>query len=330
MLGSPPPPIDDVRKPRSDGEKSRERLLVAGLALFSERGFARTSTREIALAAGANVASISYYFGDKAGLYRSVFAELMPHDLRDLSRIMAPGRPLRAALHDMFGTLLAPLREGAMARQCMHMWLREMLEPTGVWQAHLEQMVTPAHAALTRLLARALEQPSPTRETGRLAICVVGLALQTAVQQEVIERLDRDTLASPAAVDEWIERLADYAVAMVEAERVRLQRPTPAGQWRSPAPAESKSAASKSTESKSAESKSTESKSAESKPAGARATRANQATQSSASGSAAGVQAATTASAARSGKPAEASGRRRSVRGPTPVSPSTTPRKKRT
>ena len=119
MLGSPPPPIDDVRKTRSDGEKSRERLLVAGLALFSERGFARTSTREIALAAGANVASISYYFGDKAGLYRSVFAELMPHDLRDLSRIMAPGRPLRAALHDMFGTLLAPLREGAMARQCI-------------------------------------------------------------------------------------------------------------------------------------------------------------------------------------------------------------------
>jgi AcrR family transcriptional regulator len=215
---------DDGRKTRSDGEKSRERLLLAALALFSQRGFARTSTREIALAAGANVASISYYFGDKAGLYRTVFDELMPHDLRDLSRITAPGRDLRSALHDLFSTLLAPLREGATARQCMHMWLREMLEPTGVWQAHLDEMVEPAHAALTGLLARALDAPEATHDIGRLAICVVGLALQTAVQQDVIERLDPDTLASTSAVDDWIERLTDYALAMVEAERARLRR----------------------------------------------------------------------------------------------------------
>jgi len=40
-----------------------------------EQGFAKTSIREIALAAQANVASISYYFGDKAGLYRAVFSD---------------------------------------------------------------------------------------------------------------------------------------------------------------------------------------------------------------------------------------------------------------
>ena len=68
-----PPPADDGRKSRSDGVQSRERLLMAAMRLFAEQGFAKTSTREIALAAGTNIASISYYFGDKAGLYRAAF-----------------------------------------------------------------------------------------------------------------------------------------------------------------------------------------------------------------------------------------------------------------
>ena len=63
------------RPQRSDGEQSRERLLHAALALFAEHGFAKTSTREIAEAAGTNLAAISYYFGDKAGLLTAVATE---------------------------------------------------------------------------------------------------------------------------------------------------------------------------------------------------------------------------------------------------------------
>ena len=41
------------------------RLFSAALRLFAENGFAKTSIRQIAEAAGANTAPISYYFGDK-------------------------------------------------------------------------------------------------------------------------------------------------------------------------------------------------------------------------------------------------------------------------
>lgn len=60
---------------RTDSVVARERLLHSGLRLFAQQGFTKTSTRELAEAAGVNVASISYYFGDKAGLYRAVFME---------------------------------------------------------------------------------------------------------------------------------------------------------------------------------------------------------------------------------------------------------------
>jgi AcrR family transcriptional regulator len=47
---------------------AREDLLATGRALFSQKGFDATSTREIAAAAGCNLALINHYFGSKEGL----------------------------------------------------------------------------------------------------------------------------------------------------------------------------------------------------------------------------------------------------------------------
>ena len=68
-----PPPVKHSCS--SEPDPARARLVRAGLRLFAQQGFAATTTRELAQAAGVNVASISYYFGDKAGLYRAVFFE---------------------------------------------------------------------------------------------------------------------------------------------------------------------------------------------------------------------------------------------------------------
>ena len=48
-----------MRKQRSDGAEARAHLLRAALRLFSEKGFAKTSTRDIAQATGANLGAIS-------------------------------------------------------------------------------------------------------------------------------------------------------------------------------------------------------------------------------------------------------------------------------
>ena len=126
-----PPPSDEGRKARSDGVQSRERLLHAAMRLFAEQGFAKTSTREIALAAGTNIASISYYFGDKAGLYRAAFTEPAPKPHEDLADFTNPALTPRESLPAFFGQLLGPLKQGDLARMCMRLYYPEMLEPTG-------------------------------------------------------------------------------------------------------------------------------------------------------------------------------------------------------
>jgi AcrR family transcriptional regulator len=217
---------DAGRKIRSDGAQSRERLLLAAMRLFAGQGFAATSTREIALAAGTNIASISYYFGDKAGLYRAAFSALAPRAGDDMAAFTDPGATLRESLQAFYAMLLAPLKHGDLARLCMRLWFREMLEPTGVWLEEIDNGIKPAHAGLMLVLGRHLQVDQPGDDVARLAFCVVGLAMQMMVTRDVIEQLTPQLLAGDAAIDSWIARLVDYAEAMVHAEQARMTAQT--------------------------------------------------------------------------------------------------------
>src|SRR5436190_19970491 len=53
-------------------EPGREKVLVAGLELFGERGYDATSIAEIGLRAGIAKSVLYHYFGSKAGLYEEV------------------------------------------------------------------------------------------------------------------------------------------------------------------------------------------------------------------------------------------------------------------
>ena len=226
-MEKPPTPGEDARKSRSDGVQSRERLLLTAMRLFAEQGFARTSTREIALAAGTNVASISYYFGDKAGLYRAAFTEPSPCLRRDRSSA-SPVLPLRAALHAFYAELLEPLKQGDLARLAMRLWYREMLEPTGLWEEEIDSGIKPAYAELVQMLGHHL-QAEHDDDLARLAFSIVGMAMQLMVARDVIEQIRPQLLATDAAIDTWMSRLAEDAEALVQAEQRRraARAPTP-------------------------------------------------------------------------------------------------------
>jgi AcrR family transcriptional regulator len=63
-----------VQEPSSD-TGSKDRLLRAARSCIAEQGFATTSSRDIARAAGANVASINYHFGSKEALVNEALGQ---------------------------------------------------------------------------------------------------------------------------------------------------------------------------------------------------------------------------------------------------------------
>ena len=217
-------PADDARKPRSDGEQSRLRLLDAAKRLFGEQGFSKTSTREIAQAANANVAAISYYFGDKAGLYQACFASICPPAESNIAQFNPPHFTLRESLQGYYGQMIAPLLAGEDAEVLIKLFYREMLEPTGLWQSEIDNNIKPEHQALVGVLCRHLGLARPSDDVHRLAYAIVGMGIQILIGRDVVNQITPHMLASPAAIAQWGEYLVDFAEALVNAEKIKLQQ----------------------------------------------------------------------------------------------------------
>lgn len=81
-----------------DSERGhRERLLEAAIDCLRERGYARTTARDLVAASGTNLASIGYHFGSKEGLLNAAVGEAFQRWLKPLVALAAepgPATPL--------------------------------------------------------------------------------------------------------------------------------------------------------------------------------------------------------------------------------------------
>lgn len=82
----------------------RDRILAAAAELFSERGYARTSTARLAAAADVPQGLIFYHFGTKEGLLLTLIREQSTQRLADLVPADPPADP-RVALAQLWTTL---------------------------------------------------------------------------------------------------------------------------------------------------------------------------------------------------------------------------------
>lgn len=206
---------------RIDGEESRQRILDAALKLFATLGFEKTSTRRIAQTAQVNISAIAYYFGDKAGLYRTVFTEAMGKPVDDIARFANPAISLEQALSGFFHGFITPLKQGELSRLCMRLHMREMIEPTGLWQAEIDNSIAPHQQALLAVLQRHLGLNAVDLDLQRLAFCIVAMGVHLYTARDVTERIVPALTANAEALDQMQARITFFAMQLVAAEAER-------------------------------------------------------------------------------------------------------------
>lgn len=81
---------------------TKKRILLAAKELFEEKGFDRTTVREVAAKAGANVALINYHFGSKENLLTAIVEEMTSETRLKLTDIqnsaLGPAEKLRQVI----------------------------------------------------------------------------------------------------------------------------------------------------------------------------------------------------------------------------------------
>ena len=210
--------------PPAGGASARERLLRHATGIFAAKGFAAASTREICEAAGVNVASIHYYFGDKAGLYRETLLEPITEVIAACGAFDDPALPFEESMRRLLGPILdlAPGdQDAAFEAQVMRLHLREMLEPSGAFREVVEQTIAPAHRALTGLLARHCGLAAPDDDVHQLAFAVVAMARDYCLSREMMKLLAPGVLSRSRSGEQILERLVGYARALLDQEIAR-------------------------------------------------------------------------------------------------------------
>lgn len=206
------------------GVRAKERLMEEATRIFAEKGFAKAATREICQAAGANVAAIHYYFGDKAGLYRAVLLHPIEEVQAAFAQFDSPELSLKEALHRLMSALLCPWGLDEKATWIMRLHLREMVEPTHDYKDLVAQQILPHHQSLVDLLARHVGAKAPDDALHQLAFALVAMVHDYGLSRDFMNVLAPSLLQSPNALEPVLERLVGYGQALVHHERERRQQ----------------------------------------------------------------------------------------------------------
>jgi AcrR family transcriptional regulator len=102
---------DTIRTPQQErSRETKQRIINAGLKLFSEKGFYKTNSKEIAREAGVSIGSFYIYFSDKKALFREVLVDYhrMIKNVLETIEIQefVQTRNVKAFLHYLINTLI--------------------------------------------------------------------------------------------------------------------------------------------------------------------------------------------------------------------------------
>jgi len=139
----------------------QERLLGAAEELFCEHGFKGTSIRDIAAAAGCNIASVNYYFGGKNNLYIEVWRRhLIPmRDARisSIEKVMSQnqgGIKLEDLLQSFADTFVGSMMDPAKASRLSKLMAREYIDRHLPPKIFVDEVMTPTMEAMQGALVK--------------------------------------------------------------------------------------------------------------------------------------------------------------------------------
>lgn len=207
---------------QSRGQRARERLLLAAIEVFGEKGPRAATVREIARAAGQNVAAIAYYFGSKEKLYFVVIEGLVREMRRRLADVFAETRAFRersAADREealrLLKRFLRAIYENVLSREeavpLARLIIREQLKPSAGFEVLYAQGFLDLHRSICHLVGIALGLDPETPETMVRTHFVMGQVYFFAMTREaILRRLGWKSLEGAKA--QWVAGLLEEHV----------------------------------------------------------------------------------------------------------------------
>jgi AcrR family transcriptional regulator len=214
--------ISLTRRSRTEDERpgTREHLLEAAGQVFAEKGFERSTAKEISERARTNTAAVNYYFGGIEALYAAVLDEARNRILSVQAILKAvegktdPKDKLEAVLGVVIETLLGPVSSSWV----FQLIGRDMVTASPTADAAKEKFILPRARILKRFVGELMGLPEdhPAVARGCISvmapICTLVLADRRMLKR-ALPSLGLDADDAPALA----RHMTQYAIAGLEA-----------------------------------------------------------------------------------------------------------------
>lgn len=186
-------------KKNKNTASAKDRLLEVAIKDFATRCYDGASIRDITKKAKVNISAISYYFGDKNGLYQAVL-ELMAKKIQNellvtakeannaLDNIDLSDEEKRKLLHETFRKFIKFMLDEEISSYISRIFVREHMDPSVNFNKFYDKALSPLHDAITSFLAKSFKLPFPSEEATLCAHTLVGMILIFKTHREAALR----------------------------------------------------------------------------------------------------------------------------------------------
>lgn len=207
---------------------TRERLLQAAGEVFAEMGFHDAKVRDICARAGANLASVNYYFRDKDSLYAAVIENARQFEFDQFPLdMLGPGASPHERLRAFITRFVNKLFDRGRPSWHVQLVCREMIEPTAGLDLIVERGIRPQFEYLASILGEILGPAADPHLVARCAASVIGQCLHYFHCAEVTRRLFPGFMESPDFREQTAGHIHEFTMHALEGLRQSLRSARP-------------------------------------------------------------------------------------------------------
>ena len=197
-------------------DTTRERIADAAGEIFAERGFDGTTVRDICQRAGANIAAVNYYFGDKQRLY--VEAVVRAHRWRmEQARLpeWSADTPAETKLADFITTFIRRVRTGPEDTWHTKLMMREMAHPTAACAELVQSSIRPQFDLLLAILRELFPADTSAEQLRLTGFSIVGQCLFYHLADPVVRNLLTPDEYSELDVTKLAKHVLDFSLSSI-------------------------------------------------------------------------------------------------------------------
>ncbi|BBO81593.1 TetR family transcriptional regulator [Desulfosarcina ovata subsp. sediminis] len=202
---------------RKDGKKTKQKLLDVACDVFAEKGFREAKITDICRRAGANVAAVNYYFGDKESLYVAAWRQAMEQFLSNDTlppEELPPETRLQMAIRHIIHKILIDGQDRGYFRRIE---LMELANPTGLVDDVWKAIIAPRQKEMLDIIRDIM---GPTASEDAVILCKMSIINQCRgyilIQKSRLESIDSQPL-TPERAEQIAEHITRFSIAGIKA-----------------------------------------------------------------------------------------------------------------